>query len=147
LILVHIGWSAFNKFRPVIRRPTIQAKAKLNKPFIPAGATIVETKTITKEEREIEQQKREQQAAQAAAAAAAAKATSDPTQKATDNIDLGAIPFLTTADDVNGFRANQKSKVIESLALEYTTAKNYYTEKGQERKIKRCKYPTFTYCI
>lgn len=31
--------------------------------------------------------------------------------KTVDNIDLGAIPLLSTPDDVNGFRAVQKSKV------------------------------------
>jgi hypothetical protein len=93
------GWSAFNKFRPVLRRPTIQAKPKLNKPFIPTGATIVSTKTITKEERESELQQANQRAAQ--------ETSAKPTN---DNIDLGAIPLLTSADDVNGFRATQKSK-------------------------------------
>lgn len=94
-----LGWSAFNKFRPVIRRPTIQAKPKLNKPFIPAGATIVSTKTITREEKDNAQSVHE-----------STLPTIKPELK--DNLDLGAIPFLSTADDVNGFRANQKSKVI-----------------------------------
>lgn len=98
------GWSAFNKFRPVLRRPTIQAKPKLNKPFIPTGATVVSTKTITKEERESEllllQQTKQK----------AAEETSVKSTTINDNIDLGAIPLLTSADDVNGFRATQKSK-------------------------------------
>ncbi|GAN09120.1 conserved hypothetical protein [Mucor ambiguus] len=93
------GWSAINTFRPVLRRPTIQAKPKLNKPFIPAGATIVSTKTITKEDREKELQMESQ----------AKKASLDEQQKKNDTIDLGAIPLLTTADDVNGFRATQKT--------------------------------------
>ncbi|CAO3618817.1 unnamed protein product [Mucor hiemalis] len=96
------GWSAYNKFRPVMRRPTIQAKPKLNKPFIPAGATIVSTKTITKEERENQQL--------AAAEEIKQKKLASETQAKADNIDLGAIPFLTSADDVNGFRSIQKSK-------------------------------------
>lgn len=93
-----LGWSAINTFRPVLRRPTIQAKPKLNKPFIPAGATIVSTKTITKEDREKELQMEFE-----------AKKASLEEQKKNDNIDLGAIPLLTTADDVNGFRATQKA--------------------------------------
>ncbi|KAK4519260.1 uncharacterized protein ATC70_009492 [Mucor velutinosus] len=93
------GWSAINTFRPVLRRPTIQAKPKLNKPFIPAGATIVSTKTITKEDREKELQMESE----------AKKASLEEQQKKNDNIDLGVIPLLTTADDVNGFRATQKA--------------------------------------
>jgi splicing factor 45 len=95
------GWSAFNKFKHALRRPTIQAKPKLNKPFIPTGATIVSTKTITKEERESELQQVK------AAEVASVKPITTTTK---DNIDLGAIPLLTSADDVNGFRATQKSK-------------------------------------
>lgn len=95
-----------------MRRPTIQAKPKLNKPFIPAGATIVSEKTVTKEEKEKElQQQQQQQAAAAAAAASKSNIEAAVAQPKNDNIDLGAIPFLTSADDVNGFRANQKSKV------------------------------------
>lgn len=97
-----LGWSAFNKFRPALRRPTIQAKPKLNKPFIPSGATIVSTKTITKEERENEQ---------SAPVHNASNMNKSVSEQPKDNIDLGAIPFLTTSDDVNGFRATQKSKV------------------------------------
>ncbi|OBZ91163.1 Splicing factor 45 [Choanephora cucurbitarum] len=83
------GWSAINKFRPVLRRPTIQAKPKLNKPFIPTGATIVSTKTITKEEREIEKTPVE----------------IENSQKTNSiQVDLGSIPLFTSADDVNGFR-------------------------------------------
>lgn len=86
----------------MIRRPTIQAKPKLNKPFIPSGATVVSTKTITREEKAIEQSAHD-------------TALATKTTETKDNIDLGAIPFLTTADDVNGFRANQKSKVLYKL--------------------------------
>lgn len=86
-----------------MRRPTIQAKPKLNKPFIPAGATVVSTKTITKEERESQQLAATEEVAQKKLAAEA--------QAKADNIDLGAIPLLTSADDVNGFRSVQKSKV------------------------------------
>ncbi|KAI7904650.1 uncharacterized protein BX663DRAFT_484762 [Cokeromyces recurvatus] len=90
------GWSAINKFRPVLRKPVIQAKPKLNKPFIPTGATVVSTKTITKEEKERAQLE-------------AAKAN-EQNKAIPSNIDLGAIPLLTSADDVNGFRAVQKPK-------------------------------------
>ncbi|KAI8079557.1 uncharacterized protein B0P05DRAFT_541076 [Gilbertella persicaria] len=82
------GWSAITKFRPVIRRPTIQAKPKLNKPFIPAGATVVSTKTITKQDVESEIKE-------------------EPKQ---DTIDLGTIPLFTAADDVNGFRQTSQYK-------------------------------------
>lgn len=95
-----LGWSAINTFRPVLRRPTIQAKPKLNKPFIPAGATIVSTKTITKEDKEKELQIESE---------ARKVSTEEQKKNVPDNIDIGAIPLLTTADDVNGFRATQKS--------------------------------------
>ncbi|KAG1456711.1 hypothetical protein G6F56_006770 [Rhizopus delemar] len=87
------GWSALNKFRPVLRRPTIQAKPKMNKPVIPAGATVVSVETVSKIKPE--------------------KANHAPAKQETktlDNIDLGSIPLLSTHDDVNGFRAIQKSK-------------------------------------
>ncbi|KAI8882691.1 hypothetical protein K501DRAFT_220711 [Backusella circina FSU 941] len=86
------GWAAFNTFRPVMRKPTIQAKPKLNRPVIPAGATIVSTMIVSKEEKNEEE-----------------KITIESKQPAS-NIDLGAIPLLTSAEDVNGFRAVQKPK-------------------------------------
>ncbi|KAG0915128.1 hypothetical protein G6F29_002966 [Rhizopus arrhizus] len=89
------GWSAFNKFRPVLRRPTIQAKPKLNKPVIPVGATVVSVETVSKEKPNN---------------ANTSSITIQQETKAVDNIDLGAIPLLSTPDDVNGFRAVQKSK-------------------------------------
>ncbi|CAO3686526.1 unnamed protein product [Rhizopus stolonifer] len=87
------GWSALNKFRPVLRRPTIQAKPKMNKPVIPAGATVVSIETVSKTKPE--------------------KVNHAPAKQETktlDNIDLGSIPLLSTHDNVNGFRAIQKSR-------------------------------------
>ncbi|KAI8644439.1 hypothetical protein BD408DRAFT_430607 [Parasitella parasitica] len=106
------GWSAINTFRPVLRRPTIQAKPKLNRPFIPAGATLVSTKTITKEDREKERLVESE----------AIKASSADEHKKNDNIDLGAIPLLTTADDVNGFRATQKAGKKKKKGLKAAAA-------------------------
>lgn len=103
-----------------MRRPTIQAKPKLNKPFIPAGATIVSTKTITKEERENQQL--------AAAEEINQKKLATEAQAKADNIDLGAIPFLTSADDVNGFRSIQKSKVHTKYYL-YANASRFLTRR------------------
>ncbi|KAI8390108.1 hypothetical protein BD560DRAFT_379937 [Blakeslea trispora] len=102
------GWSAISKFRPVLRRPTIQAKPKLNKPFIPTGATVVSTKTITKEERET----------------APSVVEPEPKQQKTDQstvqVDLGSIPLFTSTDDVNGFRNtaqyNKKKKKKGKIA-------------------------------
>jgi splicing factor 45 len=76
-----------------MRKPTIQAKPKLNRPVIPAGATVVSTKVVSKADKNEEEK------------------TTNKSQQPASNIDLGAIPLLTSAEDVNGFRAVQKPKV------------------------------------
>ncbi|KAG1195768.1 hypothetical protein G6F35_013122 [Rhizopus arrhizus] len=68
---------------------------KLNKPVIPVGATVVSVETVSKEKPNN---------------ANTSSITIQQETKAVDNIDLGAIPLLSTPDDVNGFRAVQKSK-------------------------------------
>ena len=121
-----------------MRRPTIQAKPKLNKPFIPAGATVVSTKTVTKEEREIQQ-----------SAPIPDHSKQAVPEQQHDNIDLGAIPFLTTADDVNGFRAMQKSKVIQRVYVVDMDISSMYLSRKKEKRVKPTPmhlYPLYSIC-
>lgn len=78
------GWALYNQFRPVMRKPTIQAKPKINKPVIPVGGKIVSTISA--------------QTYQATANEKAATATTSPPVTLQN-----AISLKTSTDDVNGF--------------------------------------------
>jgi hypothetical protein len=79
-----LGWALYNQFRPVMRKPTIQAKPKIHKPVIPVGGKIVSTisaqtyQTATQEEK---------------------VSTKDPSPVPQQN----SIPLKTSLNDVNGF--------------------------------------------
>ncbi|KAI8377564.1 uncharacterized protein BYT42DRAFT_570742 [Radiomyces spectabilis] len=95
------GWSAYKQFRPVMRKPTIQAKPKLNRPVIPAGATIVSETVVTKDQ------------ATSNDTIFSEKTSSPsplPPPPPSMSVKIDALPFISTADDVNGFRAVQQSK-------------------------------------
>ncbi|KAL1933355.1 hypothetical protein VTP01DRAFT_7445 [Rhizomucor pusillus] len=94
------GWSGYGHFRPIVRKPTVQAKPKLHRPVIPAGATVVST--VSKNE--YEQRKQEE---------LKAKEASTDQHKSTLGSSLPPqlkVPFFTSTDDVNGFQAMQGSK-------------------------------------
>lgn len=79
----------------------MQAKPKLHRPVIPAGATVVST--VSKNE--YEQRKQEE---------LKAKEASTDQHKSTLGSSLPPqlkVPFFTSTDDVNGFQAMQGSKV------------------------------------
>ena len=78
-----------------MRKPTIQAKPKLSRPNIPAGATIVSTTTVNKE--------------------SLSEPTLPPVVKEKKPMaslprQLNNIPYFSTTDDVNGFKASQPKK-------------------------------------
>lgn len=101
LLFADIGWSGYGHFRPIVRKPTVQAKPKLHRPVIPAGATVVST--VSKNE--YEQRKQEE---------LKAKEASTDQHKSTLGSSLPPqlkVPFFTSTDDVNGFQAMQGSKV------------------------------------
>ncbi|CAO3678892.1 unnamed protein product [Umbelopsis vinacea] len=77
-------WALYNQFRPVMRKPTIQAKPKINKPVIPVGGKIVSTISA--------------QTYQATANEKAATATTSPPVTLQN-----AMSLKTSTDDVNGF--------------------------------------------
>ncbi|KAI7863678.1 hypothetical protein BDF14DRAFT_1884980 [Spinellus fusiger] len=88
------GWSSFGHFRPVMRKPTVQAKPKLNKPVIPAGAKIVSTTTVQKE----------------TTVSASKPITTANTTAPFVPLTMSAVPYLTSSEDVNGFRTVQPPK-------------------------------------
>ncbi|KAL0083280.1 hypothetical protein F4703DRAFT_1905129 [Phycomyces blakesleeanus] len=93
------GWSSFGHFRPVIRKPTIQAKPRLVKPVIPSGARIVSTTVVQKDPRPPV----ESEPTQTAKPTLTAPATA-PT------LTMSSLPYLTSTEDVNGFRTVQPQK-------------------------------------
>ncbi|CDH49578.1 splicing factor 45 [Lichtheimia corymbifera JMRC:FSU:9682] len=103
------GWSSFGHFRPVMRKPTIQAKPKLNRAVIPAGAKVVSTTTVSKDPSKMEQD----------AATASTLPLPPPPPPSSSNPIEDTIPslprrldasYFTATDDVNGFRAKKKGK-------------------------------------
>ncbi|ORZ01097.1 hypothetical protein BCR43DRAFT_486379 [Syncephalastrum racemosum] len=108
------GWGSASHFRPVRRRPVIQAKPKL-RPVIPAGATIVSTTTVNKQQ-QVQQQQQEQQQQQL-------QQRKDEPEEPTLQIPKAPVmprafagsasshlPFHSTSDDVNGFQQFKKKK-------------------------------------
>ncbi|KAI8342653.1 hypothetical protein BC941DRAFT_499054 [Chlamydoabsidia padenii] len=89
------GWSNRQQFRPMMRKPTIQAKPKLFKPVIPAGATIVSTTTVNKQD------------------PVSPPSTSPPPSQIKSSPVLRPLQtkaYFSTKDNVNGFRQNKKQK-------------------------------------
>lgn len=91
-----VGWALYNQFRPVMRKPTIQAKPKIHKPVIPVGGKIVSTipaqtyQTATQEEKVF---------------------TKDPSPVPQQN----SIPLKTSLNDVNGFADLQSNAKVTKL--------------------------------
>ena len=87
-----------------MRKPTIQAKPKLNRPVIPAGATIVSTTTVNKESSV------EEASLPPPPAISKDKRTATITslpRPANNN-----IPYFSANDDINGFKTSLQNKVI-----------------------------------
>ncbi|KAG2177068.1 hypothetical protein INT43_007724 [Umbelopsis isabellina] len=78
------GWALYNQFRPVMRKPTIQAKPKMHKPIIPVGGKVVSTMPAQTYQ---------------AASPAEAMTTPQPTASVVQN----SVPLKTSVEDVNGF--------------------------------------------
>lgn len=85
-----------------MRKPTIQAKPKLNRPVIPAGATVISTTTVSKEQKQQAEENENNNNKESTIKSAAAPSLG-PLRR--------SVPFFTSADDVNGFKAMQSSKV------------------------------------
>lgn len=102
-----VGWSSFGHFRPVMRKPTIQAKPKLNRTVIPAGAKVVSTTTVSKDPSKIEQD--------TASTLPLPPPPAPPSNTIEDTIP--SLPrrldasYFTATDDVNGFRAKVKRRM------------------------------------
>lgn len=94
-----------------MRKPTIQAKPKLNRTVIPAGAKVVSTTTVSKDPSKMEQD-----------AAASTLPLPPPPPPSSSNPIEDTIPslprrldasYFTATDDVNGFRAKVKKRTIK----------------------------------
>ncbi|KAI9028229.1 hypothetical protein CLU79DRAFT_738341 [Phycomyces nitens] len=93
------GWSSFGHFRPVIRKPTIQAKPRLVRPVIPAGARVVSTTVVQKEPRPAA----DNEPIQAPKPVLSVPPVGPP-------LAMSSLPYLTSTEDVNGFRTVQPQK-------------------------------------
>lgn len=88
-----------------MRKPTIQAKPKLNRTVIPAGAKVVSTTTVSKDPSKSEQD-------------TASTLPLPPPPSNTIEDTIPSLPrrldasYFTATDDVNGFRAKVKRRMI-----------------------------------
>ncbi|GAB5587105.1 hypothetical protein Unana1_02005 [Umbelopsis nana] len=99
------GWALYNQFRPVMRKPTVQAKPKIQKPVIPVGGKIVSTVS-----------------AQSYAEEKKAVASAVTVQN--------AMPLKTSVEDVNGFadlpsNAKKAKKIHKNKQKDAQTAMEF----------------------
>ncbi|KAG2228245.1 hypothetical protein INT45_011037, partial [Circinella minor] len=100
------GWSAYGHFRPVMRKPTIQAKPKLNRPVIPAGATIVSTTTVNKES-SVEEASLPPPPPPPPVISKDKRTATITSLPRPANIN---IPYFSANDDINGFKTSLQNK-------------------------------------
>ncbi|CAO3587295.1 unnamed protein product [Absidia cylindrospora] len=106
------GWSNMQQFRPVMRKPTIQAKPKLFKPVIPAGATIVSTTTVNKDDPELNSTP---SSTLTASKPTTHQSSSPAITPSTTIRPLHTKSYTSTQDNVNGFRQNKKKGKLAAL--------------------------------
>lgn len=102
-----------------MRKPTIQAKPKLNRAVIPAGAKVVSTTTVSKDPSKMEQD---------AATTSTLPLPPPPPPSSSHPIEdtIPSLPrrldasYFTATDDVNGFRAKVKEEENKTWIISHS---------------------------